>query len=139
MTTTNTYISPIDAAHQVEFDLPDCRSGRVKRYGIGYGQGCFWGNVHFADMESLSVALDAMLADIRTAYGTAGRRQTGRFIEENTTEFPAGCGLIRKIRFIPLLKSGKRGKTIHTIQVYSIEVTEARIAAISNALRIPVR
>jgi hypothetical protein len=136
MAIITTNMSPFDAVKEVTFD-PDCRSARVNRFGIGFGQRGYAGNKHYPTIETAEAAFEAMIVDLRRVYGTPGRNWTGKFIEEEM-EINPGTTLLRRVRFVPLLKSGKQGKTIHTIYLYPIEVSAERIEAIGASLKIPV-
>jgi hypothetical protein len=126
-------MSPFDALQRVSV-APDCKSARANRFGIGFGQKGFWGNVHFPDRESAESAFESRLANLRAIYGKPGHNWTGRYVEE----LVAGALAIREVRFIPLKKNGKPGVTVHTVRLYRIEVSESLRAELSDTLGIPV-
>src|SRR4051794_36776952 len=113
-------MSPFDAIRKVTHSH-DCQTARVNRYGIGFGQRGYWGNEHFPSLGLAEAAFEVHLIDLRRVYGTPGHNWTGQFIEEEVA-LPPKVLTLRSVRFIPLRKDGKRGKTIHTVQLYRIDV-----------------
>jgi hypothetical protein len=135
-TATARFLSPFDAQREVTF-AADCKSAVANRWGIGFGQRGYAGNEHFSTREAVEAAFEAMLVDLRNVYGTPARNWTGRYVEEELS-IAEGVDLVRRVRFVPLLKSGKRGKAIHTLYIYPIRVTPERIELLSAALKMPV-
>jgi hypothetical protein len=129
-------ISPFDALARVTF-APDCKSARLNRYGIGFGQRGYAGNVHYATLAEAEAAFEERLADLRKVYGTPARNWTGRYLEEALPIAP-GVRLFRRVRFIPLRKNGKHGAAIHMVYLYPIDEKPGEIDAIEVALKIPV-
>lgn len=130
--------SPFDAASAVTFDRPECKSARVNRYGIGFGQTGYAGNDHFPDLETASAEWDRRVADVRKAYSTPAKGWTGKFAEE-LSEYPGNISAIKCARFVNIKKNGKKGRIVHTVSLYRIERTDEDIRRISELLKIPVR
>ena len=92
--------------------------------GIGFGQQGYWCNRHFTTLELAQSAYDRMAAELRNEIvpsGTGGRLCWRHGSIETPIEPPPGSTLIRGARFRGLLKSGKPGKTVHTIYLYRID------------------
>jgi len=127
-------LSPFDAIQRVE-KIGD--QWIVKRYGIGFGQKGYAGNIHYATLELAQQAFETRLVDLRKVYGTPGRNWTGKFIERESEPGMMGT-LLRQVRFIPLKKNGKPGVTVHYVHLYRIDVRPGEIEAIEDALKIKI-
>jgi hypothetical protein len=97
---------------------------RINRFGIGYGGRGFYGNTHYGTEAEAVAAFEAELRQTRESYAKGGPvGGCGKWVEEET---PADGSLLRSVRFTGLLKSGKRSKLYHVVQLYRIELSPAQ-------------
>lgn len=76
---------------------------------------------HFSSSEAAQEAFDKYLDDVRQSYCRSfGERWIEEREEITKQGTKQGCELTVRIRFINILKSGKKGKIIHTVQMYTI-------------------
>ena len=125
-------ISPFDAAAAVTFDADGVAV--ANRFGMSSSQRGYCYNKHFPTEQAARSAFEAALVDLRSVYGSPARNWTGRYLEDELT-IPEAAISIRAVRFTPILKNGRKGKTVHTVSLYPIRVTPERIEQLAASLR----
>jgi hypothetical protein len=129
-------LSPYDAVQKVTLS-PDTQSARLNRFGIMSSQKGSCINVHFPTQEEASQEFDRRLEELRRIYSTPAYHWSGKYEEKDDTP-SSNSPVLRRVSLTNLRKDGKRGGSIHTLQLYKIQVSPTLISQVSEALGIPV-